>query len=230
MADNFEESIILSEGDLDMFEKDNIEGITDIMKMGDHYLIKHKPKFMEDQTRVNGLNETHNINIAVASAITGYARIEMSKFKNNPDYILYYSDTDSIFINKPLPDHMVSDTELGFMKLEYIVEEGIFLAPKVYCLKFADGSIKYRVKGLKSDVNLTFEDFRALLKKDSVIEKNQSKWYRSLENGNIVIKDLLYQPKVTSSKWNLIYNKDNIFICTEPIYLTLSEEDKKPYI
>lgn len=33
----------------------------------------------------------------------------MSQFKNNLNYNLYYSDTDSIYIDKPLPDHLVSD-------------------------------------------------------------------------------------------------------------------------
>ena len=46
-------------------------------------------------------NETHsNISIGIASAITAYSRIHMTQFKNNSDYNLYYSDTDSIYIDK----------------------------------------------------------------------------------------------------------------------------------
>ena len=44
----------------------------------------------------------HNINIEIASPITAYARIHMSQFKNNKKYKLFYSDTDSIYINKKL--------------------------------------------------------------------------------------------------------------------------------
>jgi hypothetical protein len=65
----------------------------------------------------------------------------MSQFKNNPNFILYYSDTDSIYINKPLLGHMISDKILGKMKLEYILEDAIFLAPKMYCLKTIDDKI-----------------------------------------------------------------------------------------
>jgi hypothetical protein len=49
-----------------------------------------------------------NINIAIASAVTAYGRIHMSQFKDPKfmskyDYNLYYSDTDSIYIDRPLP-------------------------------------------------------------------------------------------------------------------------------
>jgi hypothetical protein len=39
-----------------------------------------------------------DINIAIASAITAYARSYMTFFKNNPNFQLYYSDTDSAVI------------------------------------------------------------------------------------------------------------------------------------
>lgn len=54
------------------------------------------------------------VNVAIASAITANARVYMSVFKNNPEYILYYTDTDSYFFNKPLPAHIVDGKKLGF--------------------------------------------------------------------------------------------------------------------
>jgi len=81
----------------------------------------------------------NNINIAVASAITSYARIHMSQFKNLPGYKLYYSDTDSAYYNKALPEILVSNTELGKMKLESINSKGVFLEPKVYGLRNTEG-------------------------------------------------------------------------------------------
>jgi hypothetical protein len=61
-------------------------------------------------------NKDFNVNnfikskVAIASAVTAYARIEMLKIKvyclkNNIK--LFYSDTDSIFIDKPLPSKMI---------------------------------------------------------------------------------------------------------------------------
>lgn len=72
-----------------------------------------------------------DVNIAIASAITAYARIKMSIFKNNPNFKLYNSDTDNIVINKPLPEELVGK-ELGLMKLEHVIKKAVFLAPKVY--------------------------------------------------------------------------------------------------
>ena len=43
-----------------------------------------------------------NISLPIAAAVTAYARIHMTQFINNPHYILYYTDTESIVIDKPL--------------------------------------------------------------------------------------------------------------------------------
>jgi hypothetical protein len=99
----------------------------------------------------------------------------MSQFKNNPNYILYYTDTDSGFFNKPLPQHLVDDKVLGKMKLENICKKAIFLAPKVYCLETIDGKVIYKVKGLSHDINLNMKDFESLLYKESTLQKFQTK-------------------------------------------------------
>jgi hypothetical protein len=88
-----------------------------------------------------------DINIAIASAITAYARIRMSSFKNNPNFKLYNSDTDNIVINKPLPDELVGK-ELGLMKLEHTITKAVFLAPKVYGLIEENGNEIIKAKGL----------------------------------------------------------------------------------
>lgn len=49
--------------------------------------------------RINTNFQTHNTSIGIAAAITSEARIYMSIFKNIPGVELYYTDTDSIFIN-----------------------------------------------------------------------------------------------------------------------------------
>jgi hypothetical protein len=122
-----------------------------------------------------GTLETHNVSIAIASAITAYARIHMTQFKNNPDFILYYTDTDSAYVDKPLPQHMKSSTILGKMKLENILDKAIFLAPKVYYLETVDGKVIYKAKGLKHEVEITKNDFENLLFKQSTLKKFQTK-------------------------------------------------------
>ena len=45
-------------------------------------------------------------------------------------------DTDSMVVNKPLPDWMVSKTELGKFKLENIYKKIVFLGPKIWALRY----------------------------------------------------------------------------------------------
>jgi hypothetical protein len=99
----------------------------------------------------------------------------MSQFKNNPDINLYYTDTDSIYIDRPLPNHLVNNEVLGKMKLENVLNKTIFLAPKVYFLKTIDDKIIYKVKGLDHDIELTMNDFENLLFKESLLQRLQTK-------------------------------------------------------
>jgi len=50
-------------------------------------------------------------------------------FKHNKDYNLYYSDTDSVVIDKPLPDYLVGNN-LGQLKLEHAINRAFFLLLK----------------------------------------------------------------------------------------------------
>lgn len=81
-------------------------------------------KYNEEEDLYHGMD----VNIAIASAITARAREHMSIFKNNSKFKLYYSDTDSVVVDRPLPDFMVGKN-LGLVKLEYTIKRAIFLAP-----------------------------------------------------------------------------------------------------
>jgi hypothetical protein len=86
-------------------------------------------------TLADVLNEDNyhgfDVNIAIASTITAGARIFMSAFKNNPLYNLFYSDTDSIVIDRLLNARLVG-AALGLLKLEHTITRAVFLARKVY--------------------------------------------------------------------------------------------------
>nr|AWB36251.1 hypothetical protein [Lactarius sp. (in: basidiomycete fungi)] len=148
----------------------------------------------------------------------------MTQFKNNPKFKLYYSDTDSIYIDKPLSEDMVSKTILGLMKLEYTLTDAVFLAPKMYYLETETGNIIYKVKGLKHEVKLTKTDFETLLFKESFLEKMQIKWIKNLTDANIEIRNDLYTLQVTNNKRNLIYDEDNKLIDTSPYIINENKE------
>lgn len=71
-------------------------------------------------------------NVAISAAVTAYARIERMKYKTLDGYTIYYSDTDSAFLNKPLPKHLVGNG-IGLMKDELngkIIKRALFLGNK----------------------------------------------------------------------------------------------------
>lgn len=212
MDDNFSDIKIIHKDYITDFENKFMKLISNRTELEDYYLIEIKDS---DEIIVDNEKSTHNINVAIASAITAYARVHISQFKNNPDFILYYTDTDSIYIDRPLPDHLVNDKILGKMKLENIVEKAIFLSPKVYCLNTIDNELIYKVKGLKHNIKLTMKDFENLLYKNTIIEKSQTKFIRNLDKGHIELLKQLYTLQVTDNKRNLIYDKNNKLISTK---------------
>jgi hypothetical protein len=134
-------------------------------------------------------------NIAIASAITAHGRVHMSFFKNNPNFHLYYSDTDSAFIDVALPKELIGEA-LGLVKLEHVIKKAVFLAPKVYALITEDGKEIIKVKGITQKAilaeNLNFNDIEALLALHSYRTFSQEKWYKSIIKGTINVSDIAY--------------------------------------
>jgi hypothetical protein len=62
---------------------------------------------------------------------------------------------------------LVSDKSLGLIKLEYGLQQTIFLSPKVYSLLIENYKINYKVKGISQDIKFTLEDL--LFKKGFVL-------------------------------------------------------------
>lgn len=224
MKDSFSRLMCI---DKNLFNTHSIfkENICQITELGNRLLIEVENDYT-DILLDNG-SISKNVSLPISAAISAYSRIHMSQYKNKDDIKLFYSDTDSLYINKPLPDYMVSDTELGKLKLESISKKAIFLAPKLYGLVSNDDDrVTLKIKGLKKERfnELSFNSLEELLYKNSMLEVNQEKWYKSLGEGNITIQDQLYTIKVTSNKRQLVYHK--IFsgreklIGTKAIYLS----------
>lgn len=136
----------------------------------------------------------------------------MSKY----DYNLYYSDTDSIYIDRPLPEKFISDTRLGALKLEGFYDKAIFLAPKMYAL--FDSTIQHQIKELEHQLtsiakgedeetkNQIIEKIKKLSSKESIIKikglSKESIWKYEL---NIEILEHLLKKNseinLTQDKW-----------------------------
>nr|AQU12774.1 DNA polymerase [Thelephora ganbajun] len=195
--------------------------IVDIVYLENYtVLIYNNNKILPTEEKVPNLDTDSihqmDVNVAIASAITAYGRIHMSYFKNNPLFKLFYSDTDSIVIDAPLPEHLVGN-ELGQLKLEHVIKKAVFLAPKVYGFIDENGTEIIKIKGINHEVasQLHINELENLLIKDSCREFTQTKWFKKVIEGEITVTDIAYTLKVTSNKRQSIY-VDDIFNGTEP--------------
>jgi len=161
-----------------------------------------------------------DINIAIAAFVTSYARCYMSYFKNNPDFHLYYSDTDSIVIDSPLSDNLVGKA-LGQVKLEHIIKNAVFLAPKVYGLITDENKEIIKVKGVTPDAltneSITFDNLTNLLIQNTHKDFTQEKWHKSITKGTITVSDIAYTLKVTANKRKPLY-VDGYYENTTPYF------------
>ena len=211
MDDNFTNINIIHKDYISDFENKYLDLIEEKIEIGDHILVFYNKIDLNNEE----VESTHNVSISIAAAITAYARIHMSYFKNNPKINLYYTDTDSIYTDSDIDSIMIHEKTLGKLKLEHICKKALFLAPKLYCLLTESDQFIHKVKGLKHEVDLTFEDFENLLVKDFSIKKSQTKWSRNLSEGKINLLNELYTLKITENKRQLIY-KNNKLIGTKP--------------
>ena len=154
-------------------------------------------------------------NVGIAAAVTAYARIHMSQFKNNPNFNLYYSDTDSIYIDKELDNSFISETVLGKLKLEKVLSKFVGVGPKFYGgVDAFNGKEFSKVKGFSS--SLTINQLESLLIKGNSLSLDQSKWYRDYKNSNVFIKNTTYYSKLTGNKRISVFDHNNLLVNTKP--------------
>nr|YP_203315.1 orf146 [Zancudomyces culisetae]AAW49482.1 orf146 [Zancudomyces culisetae] len=101
------------------------------------------------------IDDDNNTNSFSNVAIAAYARIEIYKYKTINNNTCFYSDTDSVVLQKPLSDKLIGK-EIGKMKLEYEIKRAIFISPKTYILQLYNGNYVSKIKGYSN--NLTFEE------------------------------------------------------------------------
>ena len=159
--------------------------------------------------------------VQLSAAITAYARILMYKYISRDD--CYYTDTDSAFLGSPLPEEEISSTVLGKLKLEHIVLEGYFVAPKSYALKTKDNVEIVKQKGAAKNY-VDFEWFKQLyanpsLKKDVTVE---SLFKVNLSDLQVEQRESLHQLGINlnNPKRDLIFDEDHVWVDTKPKVIT----------
>ena len=145
-------------------------------------------------------------NVAIASAITALARVHMSQFKNNTNYNLYYTDTDSAIIDQPLPETLTGK-RLGQMTLENVYTKFISFGPKFYGGVTHSGQEIIKIKGLSHEVLPSFSELELLLSKGKYLEKEQTKVFKDIGLSEITLKNLPYLLKPTCNKRDFVYTE-----------------------
>jgi len=219
MHNNFNTLEFVNQGRFEKLTNNSNIKIENITQLGSKFLVSYN-----NGNKMDVDKELNNVNISIAAAVSAYARIHMSQFKNNPNFPnLYYTDTDSLYFDGPLSESFISQTELGKMKLEGIYDQALFLAPKVYALKNNNEEI-IKIKGFNKDAiknnKINLDILSILLTEDFKLTFNQNKWFRNLMDANIQILEQIYTLKVTNLKRNLVY-KNNKLVGTKPLKIEL---------
>jgi hypothetical protein len=159
-----------------------------------------------DYDLINEINEETNLDliskfrsikshVGIAAAVTSYSRIEMIKFKMELAKLglkLYYTDTDSIFVDGELPQHLVGK-DLGLMKDELdggFIKKAYFLGIKKYGYIDNQDSIHSVFSGVERNI-LTWEEIEQIAKGFTVVKTSPARFYKNISNLDIIIKDSL---------------------------------------
>lgn len=177
------------------------------------------------RTKLNRLTSNHkqlNISLPISMAVTAYGRMRIYEFKQlvGPDNLLY-SDTDSIFTTNPLPDSEVN-AELGYMKLVFIANAAVMLAPKVYAIDRyipgGEGVEPVKIKGLKEGHGVTYSDLKELIVKGLTKPIRQNKLIKKMSKATFISKDIDINLTLTENKRELLW-RNGKFVGTKPYHI-----------
>lgn len=159
-------------------------------------------------------------NVALASAVTSYARIAMMKYKLIPGIEIFYFDTDSIFTNKPLPSYLIGD-DLGLMKDELkggFIKKAYFLGIKKYGYIDNNNETKSVFSGVERN-SLTWNEIESIAKGNIIHKTVSNRFYKDFKSLNIAIN--ISKLSIKFDTFKILNN--NIY---QPIKVNLSLRNK----
>lgn len=144
------------------------------------------------ETNITDKWQDVNTNIAIASAVTSYARIHMMPFKLHDS--CYYTDTDSIFVDDLDPFKHLLGKELGQFKDELdglVIQEAEFLGIKQYGYWYTGKNGVKQEKSVFAGVarnSISFEDIKKMQNGEVLTIKGKDRFYKSLVDLEISIE------------------------------------------
>lgn len=141
-------------------------------------------------------------NVAIAAAITSYARIHIMDFKLNNDVV--YSDTDSVILGNSIDKSLIG-VELGKMKDELnggSMIECYVLGIKQYGYYYnSDGkNVECSIFAGVARNSINFKDFVKLADGESIFRELPDRFNRSFNDLSIIIKPASITVKAKAAK------------------------------
>jgi DNA polymerase type B, organellar and viral len=195
--------------------------VKELLKINDNYStlllsanINHKvlrELNMVCESAIKSSNRIVMSNVAIAAAVTAYARNHMIYYKLLPGTV--YTDTDSIFTTDELPEFLIG-SGLGQMKDELngkVIKEALFLGLKKYGYWYLDDNnnkIEASVfAGVKRN-SLSFNEIIDLSNGIKLHKTIDNRFYKSFSDLNISVKSA----NISIQKSDRKQLVDNIYI------------------
>jgi hypothetical protein len=164
--------------------------------------------------------------VAIASAITAYARMELNELVLDPKLDILYIDTDCAKCHQKITEldryKHLAHNNLGGLKYEETYSESLFLLPKVYggIIKDSESQIT-KVKGFKDKVE--FNQLKKILFNKQNLELSHNKWRRDMLKSEIKIMKSPYLLSLNENKRILDLNT----LTTKPYHFELYDPESK---
>ena len=170
-----------------------------------HQLLDQMNQMREDNTwdmsEFIKLDKSVKSHVGIAAAVTAYAQMEMMKYKTLPGISVYYTDTDSIFIDKALPNNL-EGKELGEMKNELgkgvTIDKAIFLGNKKYGYTVGNKDFS-TFSGAKKN-KITFDEIRSISLGNEIVKTYDDVFVRTMSTLDITIKERKITLRLSSDK------------------------------
>lgn len=150
-------------------------------------------------------------NVAIAAAVTSYARIEMIELKLlliKLGIKLYYTDTDSCFVDKEFPQYLIGNG-LGQLKDELKggwIKKAYFLGAKKYGYIDNNDQTHSIFAGVERN-SLTWNEIEQISKGVVVIKPSPARFFKNITDLKIDIRESLLTSIIFKPRKKLLNNK-----------------------
>jgi DNA polymerase elongation subunit (family B) len=209
----FNKDLINYYGSYTIFSEIKInENITTILMSSNlDYSLLNELKQETNLELVSGFRNVKS-HVGIASAVTSYARIEMMELKMlliKLGINLYYTDTDSIFVDKELPEYLIGNDlaqlkEMHELKGKWI-KKGYFLGIKKYGYIDENNEVHSIFSGIERN-SLSWNEIEQIAKGFTVFKISPVRFFKNLISLNITIKNSLETSIIFNPRKKLINN------------------------